>query len=506
MKKTEQFCQDIVANIGTKNAKAFTNVVISLSSYDSARSITELSESPLFHHQYSSIRDGIAGVGAEEEEQKEAMIRGRTLCLEQLDFSQTSRVLLQTDASSIVKAHSRCLEDRQYVKINNNVIRKKQPISVGYPVSLVNISPDVDKWSLPLDIRRIHSGQSATECAVEQIGDLVQVAPLSDLLVVNTLDTGYGNAAYMSPVYEHENLVNLVRFRFGKKVWLPYSVVSESIEPEPRKQEKIKKKGAAAVYGEKYYLIDESDVKIYHRKEEAYEVERTSIFDFSHQDYIELEGTTHKGRALHIRVWRWNDMLIRSKDGHNMKDKPFDLIASQVRDQKTGELVFNRTMFTAIHGQKKDEITTQQAFEGYRKRYDIEPSIKFAKQKLLLDKYQTPSKQHSDNWLLVVMMSFWLLFTAKDEVNYQPKKWRQYKEVKKEATQVEQEQVLRPSQVRQAAQALFLTFDPKPFLPKTSNKGKGRLKNTKMTPRTRHPVVKKTNKKTKIKLKVEKRE
>ena len=69
MKKTEQLCQDIVANIGTKNAKAFTNVVISLSSYDSARSITELSESPLFHHQYSSIRDGIAGVGAEEEEQ-----------------------------------------------------------------------------------------------------------------------------------------------------------------------------------------------------------------------------------------------------------------------------------------------------------------------------------------------------------------------------------------------------------------------------------------------------
>lgn len=500
-KKTKQFCQEILAKIGTKSAKAFTNLIISLSSYEPARSVTELSESPLFHHEYSSIRDGIVGIGSDEEEQRDAMLRGRTMCLDQLDFSDTDRILLQTDASSIVKAHSSCLEDRQYVKINNNVIGKNQPISVGYPISLVNISPGVDKWSLPLDIRRISSDQSAIQCAVEQIGDLVQVAPLSDLLVVNTLDSGYGNAAYMSPVYGHENLVNLVRFRFGKKVWFPYPTASQ-----PAEQEDTKKQGAPPVYGKKFYLIDESDVKIYHRKGVAYEVERTSIFDFEHQEYLELEGTTHKGRALDIRVWRWNDLLIRSKDGHDMKDKPFDLIASQVRDQKTGELVFNRTMFTAIHGQKKEQISTQQAFDGYRKRYDIEPAIKFAKQKLLLDKYQTSSKQHFDNWLVVVMMSFWLLFTAKDEVNYQPKKWRQYKEDQKQDPQDTQEQVLRPSQVRQAAQAFFLTFDPTPFLPKTSNKGNGRLKGTTFKPRIKYPVVKKSNKKTKSKLKAEKRE
>ena len=91
-----------MSKIGTKSAKAFTNLVISLSSYESARSVTELSESPLFHHQYSSIRDGIAGIGSDEQEQRESMHIGRTLCLEQMDFSQASRVLLQTDASSIV--------------------------------------------------------------------------------------------------------------------------------------------------------------------------------------------------------------------------------------------------------------------------------------------------------------------------------------------------------------------------------------------------------------------
>ena len=511
MKKTEQFCQEILAKIGTKSPKAFTNTVLSLSSYESGGSVTELSESPLFHHQYSSLRDGIAGIGEDESSQSAAMLRVRELGLNQLSLSGRNRVLLQTDASSVLKAHSSCLADRQYVKINNNVIRKNQPISVGYPISLVNISPGVGKWSIPLDIRRIPSVQSATQCAVEQIGELLQTPPLSELLVINTLDSGYGNATYMSEVYEHENLVNLVRFRHGKKVWLP---AQDACQLSQDSQEGAKKKqGAPSVYGQQFYLIEQSDIKTYKRKGITYEVARSSIFGNLAQEHIELEGTTSKGRELSIQVWRWNDLLIRTKDGHDMKDKPFDLIASQVRDKNTGDLVFNKTMFTAIHGQKKAQISTKEAFEGYRKRYDIEPAIKFAKQKLLLDKYQTPKQQHFDNWLVVVVMAFWVLFTAKDEVNYTPKKWRTYKEKhiaanSQPTAKQEQEQTvcLTPSQVRQAAQDFFLTFESTPFLPKTTNKGKGREKSTKITPRARYPVVKKVTNKTKKKRKIEKRE
>ena len=359
MKKTEQLCLDILTKIDIKYAKAYTNLVISLGSYEPARSVTELSESPLFHHQYSSIRDGISGIGCDEEEQRSAMKQVRQLGLDQVDFTNRTRILLQTDASSIVKPHSNCLEDRQYVKINNNVISQNQPISVGYPVSLVNISPDVGKWSIPIDMRRIPSTQSATGIAVEQIMELVQEPPLDNLLVINTLDTGYGNAAYMSPVCEAENLVNLVRFRYGKKVYLPWS---DGFTKPDNSEASIKNRGAPRIYGDKFYLINHSDTKTYKRKGVSYEVERSSIFDFAYQDYIELEGTTTKGRLLNIQVWRWDNLLIRSKKGQDMKDKPFDLIASQVRDQETGELVFNKTMFTAIHGQQKSEISTKQAF------------------------------------------------------------------------------------------------------------------------------------------------
>ena len=50
----EQFCHDLL-RLDIKCAKALSNVVMALSSYQSARSPVELSLSPLYHYQYSSI-------------------------------------------------------------------------------------------------------------------------------------------------------------------------------------------------------------------------------------------------------------------------------------------------------------------------------------------------------------------------------------------------------------------------------------------------------------------
>lgn len=478
MKETtsEQFCHDLL-KLDMKYAKAFTNTSIALSSYEPAQSVVQLSESPLFHHQYSSLRDGIDGVGQNEEEQSKTMASVRSLGLQQISYDQEEWLLFQTDASGVSKAHSECLEDRQYIKIANNVIKTNKPIGIGCPISLVNVSiPPLDnKWSLPISIKRITSSQSAVECAVEQVDELLQEPDLELSLqsIVNSLDSGYGCPNYIEPTYKHENLVNIIRFRYGKKIWLP-------TDPESRK-----------IYGEKYYLTDASQIKIYHRNGIANEVYQRSIFDLDHQDYIELDGKTSKGRNLKMMIWKWTNVLVRTKKGHNMKDKPFDIVASKVVDADTGQLVFNKTMFTTIHGQRKDEINTQQAFEMYRHRYDIEPSIKFCKQKLLLEDYQTSSKQHFDNWLVVMMASYWLLFTAAATATYRPKKWQQYKEVNKKA--VEQDVLLTPCQVRQAAQGFFLTFDSKPFLPVKCKSGPGREKGTPVDQRTRYKVVKKSS-------------
>ncbi len=60
-------------------------------------------------------------------------------------------------------------------------------------------------------------------------------------------------------------------------------------------------------------------------------------------------------------------------------------------------------------------------YESYGHRYDIEPPFRLEKQQLMLGKYQPLNVRHFDNWLLIVLLSFWLLFTASDQVEYAPK-------------------------------------------------------------------------------------
>ena len=117
----------------------------------------------------------------------------------------------------------------------------------------------------------------------------------------------------------------------------------------------------------------------------------------------------------------------------------------------------------------------------------------------MLEKYQTPNRQHYDNFLVVVMTAFWLLLTTPSSATYRPKKWEQYKDINKNAVEKkqqqqdrEQDQLLAPCQSRQAAQDYFLTFDSTPFLPVKCKSGPGRKKGDTVDQRTRHKVVKKS--------------
>jgi len=85
-------------------------------------------------------------------------------------------------------------------------------------------------------------------------------------------------------------------------------------------------------------------------------------------------------------------------------------------------------------------------------------------------------------------MTIWLLYASSGEVKFIPKKWRQYLPANKAA---ENQPRLSIAQTRHAAQDLFLTFDPQPFIPKESKKGRPREKGETQTKRNRYKVVKK---------------
>jgi len=491
-KNSNQFCQDIL-NLDIKRARALANLVMALSSYETAQSVTALSLSPVYHYQYSSIRDAIAELDIDQEDHESVCRKIQQFCLSR-GMSKAARlgrfVLFQTDTTPLCKPHSQTLKDRTHVSIPNNVIRGNKPISIGYETSFINWSDASGKWSLPLHIKRVGVNQTACECAVEQLGQIFRDEHhrFKAKLMVNTADSSYGNASFLAPCDGYTNMVNVVRLRSGMKVY--------------QRQERLNTRGANGIYGAKFYLTPQSQMKKYKRHpktKKAYQVWQASIFEVPPDEHLSFRATAANGRRLVVELWRWNDMMIRSKDGHNMKDKPFDLLAVKIWDAQTHEPVFDRQMYLAICGRQKLKINTRMAYRAYRHRYDIEPYLHFIKQKFKLQKYQTPDVDHLDNWLLIIQMASWLLYTARDEVDYQPKKWQSYLKAEKQAVESKK---LSIAQVYKAAQNLFLTFDPEPFIPIKSKKGKGRQKGQTQIQRTRYEVVKKTSKKSKSKQKI----
>ena len=477
-KTSESFCQ-VLLELDINHAKALANLVMSLASNKEAHSVVELANSPLYHYQYSSICDAINGLCLNSTEYESVSKKIRQFCVSFLNLPSDKTYRFNSDSSTLLKAFSPTLKDRSLVHIPNNMISGNKPLSVGYRNSTITLS-EYDGWQLTLSMQRIGIHQTATECLLEQLKGLFEDPKLpfqqADLLI-NRLDSGYGNPQYLSPSYAHDKLVSIARLRQGQKIWMPSSQNNA--------------KGRPRIYEDKpYYLYQNSQKKTYKYKDQIREVHQRCVFEISPSQVDIMGSTTKKGRKICHQIFSWNDLLVRTKNGNKMSDKPINLFAVISTDAITGEKIFQQPLFIVVSGKNKDILTPSEAFYEYQERYDIEPFFRFNKQKLFLDKFQTPDVQHLDNWILVVQLAVFLLFLTAREGQHCVPKWQKY---------LPKENIHKPvrlsiAQAKKTAQKLFLTFNEKPFLPKKSKKGKPRQKGQKQIPRTRYDVFKKKKK------------
>lgn len=77
--KVEQFCHSIL-RMENQKSKAIANLVMGLASQCSARSAVEVSLSPCYHYQYSSISDAIDGLFCCEKEAAAEVEKARKEC------------------------------------------------------------------------------------------------------------------------------------------------------------------------------------------------------------------------------------------------------------------------------------------------------------------------------------------------------------------------------------------------------------------------------------------
>lgn len=221
-KTTELFCQ-AMTQLGTYHAKPLASLVMSLASFEKAHSVVGLSQSPLFHHQYSSIADAINGICAKESDYESISTKIRHFCMAYYAIPVDSIYRFNSDSSTVLRLFSPTLQDRTQVHVPNKVIPSNKPLSVGYRTSAITLS-ESDGWQLPLTVQRINQNQTATECLISQLSGLFKDAQLpfqAADLVINRLDRGFGNAQYLAPSYQHANLVSVVRVRQGQKIYLP---------------------------------------------------------------------------------------------------------------------------------------------------------------------------------------------------------------------------------------------------------------------------------------------
>lgn len=407
---SELYCQAMTEYFGT-NGKPLANLVMSISSYTQAKSIVEYSESPVYHYQYSSISKLFArllkNVGNDT---KEFEIQVQNFI--KLYRPTENIIRTQLDVFPVYKPLSSTLPDRSAVYRPNVKINGQKPVEVGYNISSFNQGFDT-KWSIPFSMQRVPTDKSALQVGIEQIKYFLQSLPESHPLVVNVSDSSYGNAEFISSLYSEESFVNIARLK-NRNVY-QYSPKSNT-------------RGANRIYGQAYNLSKIGAIS-YRKNPKTKELStpKTSI-ELKVTDQIsEYLTQTIKGRCIKVTLKLHQNMMLRSKNGFNMKDKPFDLVIVEHLDAKTLEPIHNKPIYLAVCGHEKNKLTLLESYQThYLHRYDIEPNNRFIKHQLLLDKFQTCIESHFDLWLSVVQLSEWLLFIAADDIQNQPKKWQKY--------------------------------------------------------------------------------
>lgn len=389
--------------------------------------------------------------------------------------------LLNTDITPLPCPHSPTLPERRYVYQPNNQIKGNRPVAVGYEMSTVGLSCrkpyygiSEPAWNPPLSMRLVPYAANKNSFTAKQVNDLLdnKDLPIHGELTVNALDSNYSSPEYIASTHGQDNLVNIIRLASNRNVWK--QLTAEEIEK--KRNENKDNRGANSVYGDGFNLG-----KVEERGAEQ------------RDERIRFGVKLAKGKKAIVQIDIWEDMMLRSKRGHSMKDKPFRLVRIQLLDSETEAPIFKKSMWLSVWGKRRKELTLEEIYWAYRNRYDIEHFFRFGKQKLLLDKYQTPDEEHLQNWMELINLTYWLLFVGKEEATHKCRKWQQYDKNHKKRIQYDLNPT--PSQVQLQMSGIILGFEQNDFLPKAKIKGKGRVLGYKCAKRKRYPVLKKTKKK-----------
>lgn len=396
LEKLQQFRQAIYAAFPYRQ-DALMNLLDALTrDGHQCKSVIELSESPAFERQYSSITDAIAD-GLPEVNWNDMM---------QLVYQYTTelqkptiyRILL--DATPNPRPFASKLEDKSITHAPNPAPGNK-PICVGHQYSVLAMLPEdaaasEKHWLMPLSAKRVPSHQKANEFGMTQLTDCIETLSLQDELVVSIGDSLYSSQACRQSAAQQDNLVHISRLSANRNVFFPPDTTTDSPKAKGRKKE----------FGKKLNLKNV-----------------TALTPCDETTQVTWYSKKNKPYTATIRAW--HTMLLRGTRAFRSAHHPMTLIQVIITDD-AGNVVFKNPLWLAVMGKRRNEISLIDCYESYRARYDIEHFFRFGKTKLLMDTYQTADVNHEEYWWQLTMLAYIQLFLAKEDVTAIPKPWERY--------------------------------------------------------------------------------
>jgi hypothetical protein len=294
-------------------------------------------------------------------------------------------------------------------------------------------------WSLPIDVRRVSSEQSAVEVGAEQIRDLSAArCAFPEALDIVACDGKYGHAGFLRSVQGlHCGVV--ARLRCDR-------VLFRAAPPLTGKP------GRPRIHGERFAFK---------------EPETWGIPD----ETIELQDP-YWGQ-VRLECWR----NLHEKKG---VDVPYDVVRASVHQERSQPPTAVWLAWLAPQPRADQcSIHTETIWRAYTHRWPIEPGIHFRKETLGWTLPIFHTKEAGDRWTELTALACWIVFLARPLVEDRPLPWQK------------PQQRLTPQRVQQSIFTIFAQIGSPARPPKPRGKAPGWPKGKARTPKLRYPVVKK---------------
>ena len=345
------------------------------------------------------------------------------------------------DGSPWPRPRARTLEDRQFVFQASSDVNGGT-ITIGYPYSCLEwVVEGHSSWSLPVDVRRVNSTETAQTLGAIQIQALAEARQgFLEALDIIACDGKYGNAGFL-------RLVKGLRTGIVTRLRCDRVLYHNPPPREPGKRGRNKMHGARFAFKE---------------------AETWGAPD----ECIELEDA-YWGK---VKLERWNH--LHEKKG---SDVPYDVVCARVHLEREKPPAALWLAWLAPQSPTAEpKLPVETVWRAYDHRWPIEPGLHFRKATLGWTTPRFQTKEAGDRWTLLTGLAAWMTFLARSIVADQPLPWQK------------PQQKLTPQRVQQSLGPIFELIGSPARLPKSRGKCPGWPKGKKRTPKPRFAVVKKT--------------